>query len=131
MSATLPYIELNYFYFYQNIFQRSFRSIRSPVRPQVGFFNRKQSTKHKVVQNISEIIIIITINIFSHSSFQDHLLVHQQVQTLLMVIFSKEILRDSARLLKISVLLTLSSVNNNTPPSSLTSGEVNNRREIL
>ena len=29
-------------------FQRSFRSIRSPVRPQGGFFNRKQSTKHKV-----------------------------------------------------------------------------------
>ena len=35
------------------LFQRSFRSIRSPVRPprpsQVGFFNRKLSTRQKVI----------------------------------------------------------------------------------
>ena len=29
-------------------FQRSFRSMRNPVKPPVGFFNRKLSTRHKV-----------------------------------------------------------------------------------
>ena len=41
------------------LFQRSFRSIRSPVRPpQVGFFTRKLSTKQKVGFKQIKLIIV-------------------------------------------------------------------------